>query len=190
VRSQHCFICRSSDSTKSEDAGIEPRTAATLALRSGGAVERWKGFLIYEEMRKYFPYMEGRIDIYDFATVILNFLICEENLIFFFISVGNLERSYCQNLSYRRALHSKTGTSTCTEQQIQTNWHAFCSSYGHFLLTPCFPSTIRRILCFYNSDYAPSFAPDFLNVFVYRGLKSTNSQSRYVTCIFQLKDLF
>jgi hypothetical protein len=32
VRSQHCFICRSSDSTKSEDAGIEPKTAATLAL--------------------------------------------------------------------------------------------------------------------------------------------------------------
>ncbi len=29
---QQCFICRPSDSTVSEDAGIEPRTAATLAL--------------------------------------------------------------------------------------------------------------------------------------------------------------
>ncbi len=29
---QHCFICRPSDSTVSEDAGIEPRTIATLAL--------------------------------------------------------------------------------------------------------------------------------------------------------------
>jgi hypothetical protein len=29
---QHCLICRSSDSTVPEDAGIEPRTAATLAL--------------------------------------------------------------------------------------------------------------------------------------------------------------
>ncbi len=29
---QHCFICRLSDSTVSEDAGIEPRTVATLAL--------------------------------------------------------------------------------------------------------------------------------------------------------------
>jgi hypothetical protein len=29
---QHCFICRASDSTVSEDAGIEPRTLATLAL--------------------------------------------------------------------------------------------------------------------------------------------------------------
>ncbi len=29
---QHCFICRPSDSTVSEDAGIEPRAVATLAL--------------------------------------------------------------------------------------------------------------------------------------------------------------
>ncbi len=29
---QHCFICRPSDSTVSEDAGIEPRTVATEAL--------------------------------------------------------------------------------------------------------------------------------------------------------------
>jgi hypothetical protein len=29
---QHCFICRPSDSTVSEDAGIEPRTVATLEL--------------------------------------------------------------------------------------------------------------------------------------------------------------
>jgi hypothetical protein len=29
---QHCFICRPSDSPVSEDAGIEPRTLATLAL--------------------------------------------------------------------------------------------------------------------------------------------------------------
>ena len=29
---QHCFICRLSDSTVSEDAGIEPSTVATLAL--------------------------------------------------------------------------------------------------------------------------------------------------------------
>jgi hypothetical protein len=28
----HCFICRPSDSTVSEDAGIEPRTVATTAL--------------------------------------------------------------------------------------------------------------------------------------------------------------
>jgi hypothetical protein len=28
----HCFICRPSDSTVLEDAGIEPRTVATTAL--------------------------------------------------------------------------------------------------------------------------------------------------------------
>jgi hypothetical protein len=29
---QHCFIYRPSDSTESEDAGIEPRTVAIIAL--------------------------------------------------------------------------------------------------------------------------------------------------------------
>jgi hypothetical protein len=29
---KHCFICSPSDSTVSEDAGIEPRTVETLAL--------------------------------------------------------------------------------------------------------------------------------------------------------------
>ncbi len=29
---QYCFICRPSDSTVSEDAGIEPRPVATTAL--------------------------------------------------------------------------------------------------------------------------------------------------------------
>ncbi len=32
IRNQHCFICRPSDSTVSEDAGIECRTVAILAL--------------------------------------------------------------------------------------------------------------------------------------------------------------
>jgi hypothetical protein len=32
---QHCFICRPSDSAVSEDAGIEPRIFATLALTAG-----------------------------------------------------------------------------------------------------------------------------------------------------------
>jgi hypothetical protein len=32
---QHCFICRPSDSTVSEDAGIEPMTVATTALVVG-----------------------------------------------------------------------------------------------------------------------------------------------------------
>ncbi len=35
---QHCSICRPSDSTVSEDAGIEPRTGATLALIAADAL--------------------------------------------------------------------------------------------------------------------------------------------------------
>jgi hypothetical protein len=31
-RTQHCFICRLSDSAVPTDAGIEPRTVATAAL--------------------------------------------------------------------------------------------------------------------------------------------------------------
>jgi hypothetical protein len=34
---QNCFICRSSDSIVLEDAGIEPRTVATLALAISGS---------------------------------------------------------------------------------------------------------------------------------------------------------
>ncbi len=48
-----------------------------------------KGFLIYEEMRKYIPiYEEGVSHIRLCNCSILSFLIFEENLIFFFISVG------------------------------------------------------------------------------------------------------
>ncbi len=42
---QHCFIYRPSDSTVSEDAGIEPRTVAASAL----AVRRSKYLIVIEE---------------------------------------------------------------------------------------------------------------------------------------------
>jgi hypothetical protein len=35
---QHCVICRPSDSTVSEDAGIEPRTVATSVLAVGRSI--------------------------------------------------------------------------------------------------------------------------------------------------------
>jgi hypothetical protein len=38
VIKQHCFICRTSDLTVSEDAGIEPKTVATLALTTKNAL--------------------------------------------------------------------------------------------------------------------------------------------------------
>jgi hypothetical protein len=47
-----------------------------------------KGFLIYEEMRKYFPIYEEAVSHISLCNCFtLNFLIYEENLIFFFISV-------------------------------------------------------------------------------------------------------
>jgi hypothetical protein len=47
-----------------------------------------KGFLIYEEMRKYLVIYREALSIYDFATPNLRvFYIYEENLFCFFISV-------------------------------------------------------------------------------------------------------
>ncbi len=53
-----------------------------------------KGFLIYEETCKYFPIYEEAISIWRIWRCnfsILNFLIYEENLIIFFISVLTVE---------------------------------------------------------------------------------------------------
>ncbi len=57
----------------------------------------WKGILIYEEMRKYFPYMRRPFVIYDCS--VLNFLVYEENLIFFFVSAGCAIRLICSSYS-------------------------------------------------------------------------------------------
>jgi hypothetical protein len=53
---QHCFICRPSESTVSQDAGIEPRTVATTALavrrleHGPGVIKRYKKHI--EEFQK------------------------------------------------------------------------------------------------------------------------------------------
>jgi hypothetical protein len=47
-----------------------------------------KGFLMYGEMRKYLTIYERPLVIYDFATALhsrLDFLLYEENFVFFFI---------------------------------------------------------------------------------------------------------
>ncbi len=61
-----------------------------------GAVAKshmWKGLLIYEEMRKYFPIFEALLVIYDCNCSTQNFLIYAENFIFFFISVLNRQKN-------------------------------------------------------------------------------------------------
>ncbi len=59
-------------------------------IQSGAVVKPYmrKGFLVYEEMRKYFHiYEEAVSHIWLWNCPILNSLIYEGNLIFFFISV-------------------------------------------------------------------------------------------------------
>jgi hypothetical protein len=56
---QHCFICRPSDSTVSEDAGIEPRTVATTALAVRGSNHSKKSA---EELRMCIPALRKYID--------------------------------------------------------------------------------------------------------------------------------
>jgi hypothetical protein len=61
-------------------------------MGSGAKSYMSKGFLKYEEMRKFFPIYEEAvitIVIYDFAPFPLNFLINKENFILFFISAIN-----------------------------------------------------------------------------------------------------
>ncbi len=68
-------------------------------IQSGAFAKSYmrKGFLIYEEMRKYFPIYEDEeavSHIWLCNCSILNFLIYEDNLIFFFISVGLCFKSW------------------------------------------------------------------------------------------------
>ncbi len=69
-----------------------------------GAVEKSymrKGFLIYEEMRKYFPiYEEAFSYIILCNCCTLNFLIYEENFIFFFISASVWSRNFGKTVKY------------------------------------------------------------------------------------------
>ncbi len=48
---QHCSICRPSDSPVTEDAGIEPRTVATVALtaRHSNLLARCITFIFHDE---------------------------------------------------------------------------------------------------------------------------------------------
>jgi hypothetical protein len=47
---QHCFVCRPSDTTMSENAGNEPRTVATLALDQKLYPLSYKSDLEFEDL--------------------------------------------------------------------------------------------------------------------------------------------
>jgi hypothetical protein len=60
-------------------------------MGSGARSYMRKDFLIYEEMHNIFTIYEAVLVIYDFAPDVpipMNFLIYEENFLFFLISVG------------------------------------------------------------------------------------------------------
>jgi hypothetical protein len=67
-------------------------------IQSGAVVKSYmrKGFVIYEEMSKYSPNMRRPLQLCNCS--ILNFLIHEENLIFFFISVVSKDVITLKNL--------------------------------------------------------------------------------------------
>jgi hypothetical protein len=67
-----------------------------MEIQSGAVAKSYmrKGFLIYEEMCKYFPIYEEVVShIWLWNCSIMNFLIYEENLIFFFIVIKFQHRS-------------------------------------------------------------------------------------------------
>jgi len=75
----------------------------------------WKGFLIYEEMRKNLTIHDEAIGQWLCNWSLLNFLIYEENLIFFFISVslwlaaqGSFIVPYKTSMGYRFVPISRT----------------------------------------------------------------------------------
>ncbi len=77
-----------------------------------------KGFLIYEERRKYFPiYEEAVCHIWLCNCSILNFLINEEKLIFFFISVAHRRQFFASpwfSANQPMSEHAQT--------YVNTNW--------------------------------------------------------------------
>ncbi len=84
-----------------------------MEIQSGAVAKSYmrKGLLIYEERRKYFPiYEEAVSHIWLCDCSIMNFLIYEENLIFFFISVRCMGkkglRVCCACLDHQLAQHS------------------------------------------------------------------------------------
>ncbi len=78
-------------------------------IQSGAVANSYMrtGFLIYEEMRKYFPiYEEADSHVWLCNCSILNFLIYEENLIFLFISVIAEFWGHSPQLGLKPALHT------------------------------------------------------------------------------------
>jgi hypothetical protein len=80
-------------------------------MGSGAKSYMRKSFLIYEEMRKYFTKYEEALVIYSMTLhpIPLNFLIYEENFLFFFISADFFGGGFCLRSCFQG--HFKQGLS-------------------------------------------------------------------------------
>jgi hypothetical protein len=74
-----------------------------VQMGSGAKSYTRKDFLIYEEMHKYFIIYEEAVSLYAFNLIPLNFLIYEENFIFFFISVIYMQHKLSMHVHYLSA---------------------------------------------------------------------------------------
>ncbi len=114
-----------------------------------GAVIYEEGLPIYEEMRKYFPiYQEAVSHVWLCNYSIPNFLIYEENLIFFFISAAGNEEKYIPLvgklfpiLDRKKCKNSrphKIERPVNPELKIRGGWKSFCcfgsELSGNFLI--------------------------------------------------------
>jgi hypothetical protein len=104
-------------------------------IQSGAVAKSYmrKGFLIYEEMRKYFTIYEKAIShIWLCNCSILNFLIYEENLIFFFISVEAKFWEYVDERVMARQFYDTKNINL--PKEFQTNaWNANASEKNQIL---------------------------------------------------------
>ena len=98
---QHCFICRPSNFTVSEDAGIEPRTVATLALA-------------VRSSRSNLDLIHSRLDLMRFSRVVTN------SEISFAAITGSLNPSLIMVATCRQVLHVDKVTSivNCSKMAI------------------------------------------------------------------------
>ncbi len=117
-----------------------------------------KGFLIYEEMRKYVPmYEEAVSHIWLCNCSILNFLIYEGNFLFFFISVD-----------YSSILQFSTYNAT------------FLNSFTYFL---CYRLNSDASQIFKSITYGTHyFYQRTLFYLAYQHFKVRNSEQRYYKC--------
>ncbi len=81
-------------------------------MGSGAKSYMRKGFLIYDDMRQFFPIYEEAQSCMTLHPIPLHFLIYEENFFFFFISLPNVQ-NYVHWLYLESRMSWRPGRSRC-----------------------------------------------------------------------------